>query len=117
MGVTVAIQAGVYLADRNNPEFWTWIIGLLGLFSGISLVVGFLTPVAGGLAGLGVTGIALSWLPPAAPNLFDSPLFAILTAIVSAAVVFLGHGALSVDARLFGRREIIIPHTSRSAKS
>jgi uncharacterized membrane protein YphA (DoxX/SURF4 family) len=116
VGGTVAIQAGIYLADRNNPAFWTWMIGLAGLLSGISLLAGFLTPVAGALSGLVVMGIALSWLPPPSPNLFDSTLAAVLTMIVAAAVVFLGPGALSLDARLFGRREIIIPHTSRSVK-
>jgi hypothetical protein len=32
------------------------------------------------------------------------------------AVVFLGPGAFSLDARLFGRREIIIPPVSRSPR-
>ena len=34
-------------------------------------------------------------------------------AIVSVALVLLGPGALSLDARLFGRREIIIPDHKR----
>ena len=33
----------------------------------------------------------------------------IFAGIMAAAIVFLGPGAFSVDARLFGRREIIIP--------
>ena len=116
VGSTVAIQAGIYFADRNNPASWAWSIGLAGLSSGISLLAGFLTPVAGTLAGVVVIGIASSWLPPASPNLFDSTLAAVLTVVVAVAVVLLGPGALSLDARLFGHREIIIPHVSRSAK-
>jgi hypothetical protein len=33
-----------------------------------------------------------------------------LCAAIAVAVIFLGPGALSLDARLFGRREIIIPN-------
>jgi uncharacterized membrane protein YphA (DoxX/SURF4 family) len=32
---------------------------------------------------------------------------------VTVALLFLGPGAYSVDARLFGRREIVIPRRSR----
>jgi hypothetical protein len=32
----------------------------------------------------------------------------------SAALALLGPGAYSMDARLFGRREIVLPHSDRS---
>jgi hypothetical protein len=38
-----------------------------------------------------------------------SPLAAFTLAAISAALVLLGPGAFSLDARLFGRRKIIIP--------
>ncbi len=37
--------------------------------------------------------------------------------ILAAVIALLGPGAYSLDARLFGRREIIIPPASRSGKS
>ena len=37
-------------------------------------------------------------------------------AAMSAALVLLGPGAFSLDARLFGRREIIIPEGGRSLR-
>jgi uncharacterized membrane protein YphA (DoxX/SURF4 family) len=89
------------------------VAGLTLLASGILLLVGFLTPVASALVALGTIGIALSWAPAPNPNLFNTPLSAILVVIVAAAVTFLGPGTASVDRRLFGRREIIIPHTPR----
>ena len=52
--------------------------------------------------------------PVPVPNLFDEKLSAILAAIIAVAIVFLGPGAFSLDARLFGRREIIIPPRVRS---
>jgi hypothetical protein len=56
-------------------------------------------------------------LPPPTPNLFDARLSAILAAIMAAAIVFLGPGAFSLDARMFGRREIIIPQAPRRPES
>jgi hypothetical protein len=44
-------------------------------------------------------------------------LSAALVALIAAALVLLGPGALSLDARWFGRREIIIPPAAPSAKS
>jgi uncharacterized membrane protein YphA (DoxX/SURF4 family) len=83
---------------------------------GASLLIGFLTPVAGVLIGIGAAGIALSWFPAPTPNLFDTGLSCVFAVIMAAAIVFLGPGAFSLDAYLFGRREIIIPHTSRLPK-
>jgi len=84
-------------------------IAALALASGAALVAGLLTPIAAALTGLGAVGIAFSFLPPPGADLADSRLVVILIAIVAVAIVCLGPGAFSVDARLFGRREIIIP--------
>ena len=116
IGVTTIIQGGLYLADPRNLTLQTATIGLLAIGSGALLLVGFLTPVAGTLVGLSTLGIALAWLPAASQNLFDAKLPAVFAVIMSAAIVFLGPGALSIDARLFGRREIIIPPVSRSPR-
>jgi hypothetical protein len=45
--------------------------------------------------------------------LLDTKWIVALVLAVAAAVVPLGPGALSLDARLFGRREIIIPRSPR----
>jgi uncharacterized membrane protein YphA (DoxX/SURF4 family) len=103
------IQAGFYLLSSGISTPAVWVIGLAGLASGAGLVIGFLTPVAGAIAGLGAVGIGWSFLPACSPNLFDAKLSVIFAVIMTAAIVFLGPGAYSVDARLFGRREIIIP--------
>jgi uncharacterized membrane protein YphA (DoxX/SURF4 family) len=113
-GLTAVIQGGVYLFDRRNPTSFTWALGLLLVASGFSLLIGILTPVAGILVGLGSIAVGLSWFPAAAQNLFDKPLTIGFIAIMAAAIVFLGSGAYSLDARRVGRREIIIPHSSRS---
>lgn len=87
------------------------------MVAGVALLAGCFTPVAGTLTTFIAGSMAASLLPLPTPNLMESRLTAILTACVAAALVFLGPGALSLDARLFGRREIIIPPTSRSHDS
>jgi uncharacterized membrane protein YphA (DoxX/SURF4 family) len=114
--VTAVVQGGVYLAERNNPTFGTWALGLLAVASGASLLIGFLTPVASALVGLGSSGLALSWLPATHPNLLEARLATIFIVMVAAAIIFLGPGAFSLDSYFFGRREIIIPPASGSPK-
>jgi uncharacterized membrane protein YphA (DoxX/SURF4 family) len=112
IGIVVLLQAGFYL-DNASSSSSIWLSGLVGLAAGAALLIGILTPIAGIVVGLGVIGIGFSILAAPMPNLFDEKLSAVLAATIAAAIVFVGPGAFSVDARLFGRREIIIPPRSR----
>jgi uncharacterized membrane protein YphA (DoxX/SURF4 family) len=112
VGITVLIQGGFDLAGRANPTLETWIVSVLGIVSASFLLVGLLTPVAAALVCLGTIGIALSWFPAFTPNLFEAKLSVVFAVVMSAAIFFLGPGAFSIDARLFGRHEIIIPPVS-----
>jgi uncharacterized membrane protein YphA (DoxX/SURF4 family) len=116
VGLTSLIQGGFCFAHSENSTLETYIIGSLAILGGVSILIGFLTPVVASLVGLVVIGIGCSWFPPVARNLFDAALPTVLLVTIAAAVVFLGPGALSIDARLFGRRQIIIPQTSRLQK-
>jgi uncharacterized membrane protein YphA (DoxX/SURF4 family) len=109
VAITAVIQGGFYLAGAGNGPLPLSVIGGVMTLSGVALIAGFFTPLAGTLVGLVVAGTAALWIPPPSVNLFDTPLPTLLTAIMTVSVVILGPGALSVDARLFGRREIIIP--------
>ena len=102
-------QGAYYLTAPDNPTLTTWTTGLLAIAVGASLLLGFLTPVGSAIAGLGCAGLALAWFPTPVPNLVEQGLCAILVITVASAIVLLGPGAISIDARLFGRREIIIP--------
>ena len=73
------------------------------------MMIGFLTPIVGAVVGIGATAVGLSLLPPCATTLFDSRTPVVLGVTILLAIIVLGPGAVSVDARLFGRREIIIP--------
>jgi uncharacterized membrane protein YphA (DoxX/SURF4 family) len=87
---------------------------LVAVASGVSLLIGFITPVADVLVGLGATGMALSWFHVPTQSLFEANLATVFAVTITAAIGCLGPGAFSIDARLFGRREIIIPHVSRT---
>lgn len=114
LGATSVIQGGACLSGPDDTNSVTLIIGVLAVVSGISLLVGCLTPVASLLAGL--SGAVMTFTVLTDDVLLDDGLLVLLVVGVTAAVVLLGPGAFSLDARLFGRREIIIPHASRAPK-
>ena len=83
---------------------------------GASLLLGLLTPFSCIVVGLYGTVVALSALQPATPQLFEAG-SSLLFEVITAATLFLtGPGAFSLDARLFGRREIIIPQLPRTPR-
>jgi len=111
-GVAVAIQGAFYLADHASVTGEASFIGLLALVTGAALLVGFMTPVAALVTLLGGLANWFSLLPVTTPNLFNTQSAVVFAIVMMAAVALLGPGAYSVDARLFGRREIIIPPPS-----
>jgi uncharacterized membrane protein YphA (DoxX/SURF4 family) len=106
--VTLLIQGGSYIG-APNPAPAAWAVGILALCAGGLLVLGFLTPIVGALVGLGACGVALSLLPGCTPNLLESKPALVFAWTMLLALIGLGPGRFSVDARLFGRREIMIP--------
>ena len=84
------------------------IAAALVVVAGLALIIGFLTPIAGLLICLMGAVIMLVRVPPSALLLFDSRMAAFELVVESATLILLGPGAISVDARLFGRREVVI---------
>jgi uncharacterized membrane protein YphA (DoxX/SURF4 family) len=106
-----------YLSGPSNPSSGTWLLGLVLIAGGAALAAGFLTPFAALFVGLCFLGIALAWFPAPSWSLHDARTVAIGMIITAAALALLGPGAFSLDGRLFGRREIVIPPSSRPPES
>lgn len=99
--------AAVLPAVAGSSRGATLVSAGAGL-AGVAIGAGVMTPLAGvalaALAAAGATGIAaVPW----------STAEALLVGATALAVVLLGPGAYSVDARLFGRREVVISHAPR----
>jgi uncharacterized membrane protein YphA (DoxX/SURF4 family) len=111
-----AIICGIDALIGPSGHASVWAVGSLAIAVGAAIFVGFLTPAASAAATVGyfMTGVS-SFLMSEANN-HISALAAFNLAAISAALVLLGPGAFSLDARLFGRREIIIPESRSSAR-
>lgn len=116
VGLVVILHANSWLFGAGDTGSGVWLAGALALVSATLLLAGFMTPVAGGIVALGAAGAALWWFPLQTTNQAETRLLMAFVVVVGTAIVLLGPGALSVDARLFGRRQIIIPRPTRPPK-
>lgn len=101
----------------NSPSPLTTKMALLcglSLVSGLMLLLGLLTSAAATVIVLLISVSAPSLLPSISRDLVAGTFWPLFTGTVSAAIVLLGPGALSIDARIFGRREIVIPRRPSS---
>ncbi len=110
-GVGLIVQ-GVVCFGKHDPGLPFLSVALLTTAVGGLLLIGCLTRFAAVAAALACAVCAFSWLPGLNVGLFETRMTAILVAVMAVAVVCLGAGAFSVDARLFGRREVIIPRNA-----
>jgi len=117
IGVTSTVQGTFYLSHASRGAFEVLFPSLLLTVGGAFLVIGFLTPFASALVVIVGVGNAIAWLPTPTGNLFDGKLGCFEMIVTAAAIALLGPGGFSIDARFFGRREIVIPVASRPPES
>jgi len=86
-----------------------WLLAAAGLLAIASVLVGFLTPIGCVLLALEAAG-RLSFQFAGHQDCTACKLIAIDLVVMSSVAATVGPGAFSLDARLFGRREIIFPH-------
>jgi len=108
-GVGVVIQGIGYFGGKPDPGAFMITVAALMVVIGALILLGCMTKFAAMAALLASVLTMFPWFPGPHLGLFESRMSATLAAVIAAATVCLGAGAYSVDARLFGRREVIIP--------
>ena len=97
------------VAQSNPPSAISWIMAASASLVGTALVLGILTPLASCASTLINVRDAVWMLLFHQDGAAVSSVEPGYAAVISIALILLGPGAISIDARLFGRREIIIP--------
>jgi uncharacterized membrane protein YphA (DoxX/SURF4 family) len=101
-----------YFADRHDLGAITSAVAVFMILLGGLLLIGSLSRWAAAVAAIASLLSVFPWFPRPRFGMFETPITTMLAAVIATALVCLGPGAFSVDARLFGRREVIIPKTS-----
>lgn len=105
------LLANEALSSFRDPDFSSggpYLAAILLAFSAL-LIVGLLAPLAAVAMAVATLGTNRHFLPAASSTLLGSPVVIVLLETMLLVIVLQGAGAYSIDARVFGRREIIIP--------
>ena len=100
----------VHLAGRSGISSFN-LLSLGTLLIALTLTLGFLTPCLSFVVGLSALVSLFVWARPV-----DG---LILSALIlnASALALLGPGAYSIDARLFGRRVVVVPPQKNSDRT
>lgn len=93
------------------------VICILLILSGAALLLGCLTPLAGFFSAVSFAAMFLGFLPEHLGTGAEGRAIVARIVFTSISIILLGPGGFSLDAYLFGRREIIIPPASRPPES
>jgi uncharacterized membrane protein YphA (DoxX/SURF4 family) len=115
--------AGMALVSCGMVHFIAWqeasvlilTVAALSSLCGLSLLFGLFNWLACSLGALISLGIALGLIPVTMLNVSSAKVSAIFTAVIAIALLCIGPGAYSLDARRHGHREIIIPTRAHSS--
>ena len=105
VGGTSALQSALLIGATHHAAGST-LAAAVAIITSLALIIGLMTPIAttllclSGLAAM-IDSAIVGYMP-----LFESWIARFEFMVTSAALICLGPGAFSMDARLYGRREI-----------
>jgi uncharacterized membrane protein YphA (DoxX/SURF4 family) len=111
---TTALIQGTFCLISDTQVTPIAVGSLLVLVAGILLLVGLWTPIAAAVVALCIGAMRLSLASNCSVDLFQTDVSLILTITVCTGILLAGPGAYSIDARLFGPREIVLRPDSDS---
>jgi uncharacterized membrane protein YphA (DoxX/SURF4 family) len=105
VGGAASSQAWLFIIGTHGANT-SVVFSLLAFVTGLALIIGFMTPIASVLLSAGGLLLAVHPSVPGHLLLFESGMARLEFIVMSAALISLGPGALSLDARMYGRREV-----------
>jgi uncharacterized membrane protein YphA (DoxX/SURF4 family) len=102
----------MYPSRSLDAARWSGVIGLLLIISAAALLIGFLTRLFSVLIFIAALFTTVSLFAAPTDDLTGLNVSVIYVAVIAISIFLSGPGAISLDARLFGRREIVIPDDS-----
>jgi uncharacterized membrane protein YphA (DoxX/SURF4 family) len=111
------VQGAACFGEKRGLDLLLSAVGFLMIVAGALLLIGVLTRFAA-LTGA-VIGVAsmVPWLSSHNIDLVQGRMTGALLVVIALALACIGPGAFSLDGRLFGHREIVIPPPSSSNSS
>jgi uncharacterized membrane protein YphA (DoxX/SURF4 family) len=109
LGALTTVHFGAAL---SHAPLGAALMCVLMMASGLLLVAGFLTPIASAVSFLSMGALVVTHRAGASAIGLGSPLAEVEFLVIAGSLVFLGPGAYSVDARMFGRRRVSINGSS-----
>ena len=112
LGIPLLVEGIALLADWRDAASLLIVVALISAVAGITLLVGYSVGRGAIAGGVVVIAVHFSSIHGERLNLFSPRIACFLAMSIAIALIFLGPGAFSIDARRFGRREIVIPRRS-----
>jgi uncharacterized membrane protein YphA (DoxX/SURF4 family) len=106
VGGAASSQAWLLISANHGAVNTSLVVALLAFVTGLALIIGLMTPIASVLLSAGGLLLTVGSSVPGHLLLFESGMARLEFIVMSAVLVSLGPGASSLDARLYGRREI-----------
>ena len=106
VGGAASSQAWLLIAANHGALNMSVVIALLAFVIGLALIIGLMTPIASVLLTAGALFLTVDSSVLGHLSLFESGMARLEFIVMSVALILLGPGTFSLDARLYGRREI-----------